>query len=190
MSRLSIDFVPSRRVPPGLRWLAAGAAVACGLASTHAWLDYREAYAAWELKVAEQTGEPQANQQTPRDSGQDDDTAAQLRQLRAMHARLDAAWIPLFDMMESIYRDDIAMLGFNADAGAGALSIEAEARDPQAMQDYLAALGTKGYLSRVHLVSQVRGAQLSGTGVRFSVQANWPVQPRVTTILGGPGSSQ
>jgi Tfp pilus assembly protein PilN len=184
MSRLAIDFAPRRRVPPALRWLAAALALAMGLASTHAYLDYREADDAWEKAVAEQALAAHEPEQEAH-AGQEDDTAAQLRQLRAIHARLDVAWMPLFETVETLHRNEVAMLSMNADAATGALAIEAEARDSQAMQAYLAALGTGGYLTRVHLVSQLRGAQLAGAGVRFAALAGWPALPRAAAGQAG-----
>lgn len=190
MSRLSIDFAARRRLPPGLRWLLAALALGAGLASAHAYLGYRGAAESWELAVAEQAGASQLQSQQQRDdagAAREDDTATQLRHLRAMHGRLDVAWIALFTVIEALHRNDVAMLSLSADAATGALAIDAEARDAKAMQDYLAELGTGGYLARVHLVSQLRAAQAPGGALRFTAQAAWPALPRVAVVPNVPG---
>jgi Tfp pilus assembly protein PilN len=165
---LRIDFGRRRALLPILRWLLAGCALAAGAASIQRHLDYREQAARWELA---QDAEAAPLEEPAPDAP--DELAARLRQADAARASVAVPWARLFETLEAVPAQDVALLNLGADAAAGTLTIEAEARSVAAMHAYLGALGDTGYLERVHLVSEQGAGQAGKPGVRFVALAHW-----------------
>lgn len=176
MSAARIDFAPRRSVLPLLRRVLALLALAACAASLERWFDYTAQADAWARE------QDAAEAVVPADAAPADgeDTAAALRQLGAARTALDAPWTPLLRGLEAVPLGDVALLNLSADAAAGTLNIEAEARDAQAMQGYLAALGNSAGLRRVHLIALQNGATPGKPGLRFTVQADWPAAAQGT----------
>lgn len=171
MSRLDIDFGARWPLLPAGRAVLALCALAAATVSVRYYLEYQASAErlalTWEASTLARTGPDTAG-----DPGAGADGEASPRLLAALAAAssLDAPWPALFARIEEVPLDAVALLQLDADAAAASLAIEAEARDPDAMREYVDALGESGYLTRVHLVAQ----QGAAPGPRFSVHAAWP----------------
>ena len=168
MKMLRIDFGRPRAMLPILRWTLAGCALVAGAVSLERHLDYREQAARWELARDADAGP--ADEPAPEAA---DELSARLRQVDGARASLAVPWTRLFETLEAVPAQDVALLNLGADAAAGTLTIEAEARGAAAMHAYLDALGETGALARVHLVSEQGRGQADKPGLRFVALANW-----------------
>ncbi len=111
-----------------------------------------------------------ATTRTPRrDPGREADQAARAEARRA----LDMPWGELLSTLQRTRPQDIALLGLEADARRGTLTLTAEARDYPAMIDYYAQLQSLPGLAIVSLAQH--GFQDDGDArpVRFILRGRW-----------------
>jgi hypothetical protein len=100
------------------------------------------------------------------------DDAARRAQFVTLELRLP--WNALFEAIELAAEPAVALLGIEPDVRRSALRITAEARNRQAMLDYVARLGAQPPIARALLESHAeRGA---GAPVRFTLIAYWESQ--------------
>lgn len=169
MSGLGLDFARPRTRAPWWAWALLSAGLAAAL-----WVTQQYRLAEREL-TAVQT-RLQALQATPaptriqrRDPVQEADLAARAA---ARHA-LDMPWGELLATLQSTRPPDIALLGLEADADRGTLTVTAEARDYTAMIDYYAQLQSAPGLADISLAQH--GFQDYGQArpVRFVLRGRW-----------------
>ena len=162
---LDLDFVAA----PRSTWLGrcvlfAGlvcAAVGAGFAAD-----------AWVARQAEQDalssltlGIPQRVARAPADP-------ALVRAAAIVRRELQMPWGQLLLALEKASTRDVAVLTIEPTAAQRTLRITADARNADAMLDYLAQLKQQS-LTQVVLTSHQFQAQTPGTPIRFQVQARW-----------------
>ena len=86
---------------------------------------------------------------------------------------LTAPWADLLDAIESAPQQSVALLAIEPSTAKQSFRLTAEARDPKAMLDYLAALQKDRRLVSAFLVSHQVQLQTPGRPIRFQVQAGW-----------------
>jgi len=111
------------------------------------------------------------------DAGHDSADSASLRQ-EMNHANevlrhLSLPWDKLFKAVESSATDQVALLSIQPDEKRGTVSIGGEAKNVEAMLDYVRRLQRSHTLSNIYLVNHQVEQQDPQTPVRFSVVATW-----------------
>ena len=167
LARLELDFAPARRnVPMG--WLL----LACGLViASVAGVQFRSAHAE---RLASATalstvsgrlmplGEADAPGVDPR--------AAKAAATVARDLRMP--WAELLSSLESVQARDVALLGVEPSASRHLVRITAEAKNLDAMLNYVDGLRGPAF-PEVTLTSHQFEPQTPGDPVRFVVQARW-----------------
>lgn len=83
-------------------------------------------------------------------------------------------WDKLFKALESSMNEDVALLSVQPDAVGGTVALDAEARDWDAMLDYIRRLNEGKFFTGVHLIShQIRQSDPQRP-VRFALSCTWP----------------
>jgi len=111
------------------------------------------------------------------DSGRDSADSAALRQeiTRANEVlkHLSLPWDKLFEAVESSASEQVALLSIQPDEKRGTVSIGGEAKNAEAMLDYVRRLQRSHMLSNIYLLNHQVEQQDPQTPVRFSVVATW-----------------
>lgn len=162
MKRLGIDFhkgrIGARRVAEWLL-LMASIGVIVGMA-----IHYR---ALW--KERQNIESVLAGQQTLSAGKDIDAIELELRKAAAVIEQLSFPWDRLFRTLEASSDENVVLLSVHPDAASKVVRLEAEAKDWNAMLDYMRRLGDNGLLGEVHLVShQIQQADPNGA-VRFTL---------------------
>jgi len=100
----------------------------------------------------------------------------EVRRASEILARLKLPWNELFGSVESAQSPDVALLAIESDTEKRRVKISAEAKDPQAMLDYLRFLQAQPTLSDIYLQSHQYQQQDPQHPVRFMLGANWSVR--------------
>ena len=90
---------------------------------------------------------------------------------------LQTPWSDLLSTLESAPHDGVALLIVEPSTTRQVVRVTAEARNPQAMLNYLGSLQSDQRLSQVLLQSHQVQANASGAPVRFQIQAGWGAVP-------------
>ena len=170
MRELDLDYQRRRINRLGLTLLAAGGLAAAG-ASFAVW-QQGQSVAALESRLA------RIERQAPTIRGgaarsSDPALARGVREAQAARELLDRPWNELFQALEQAQNGDIALLSIEPDADKGVLLITAEARQRQAMLDYLQRLEQTPALRNVFLVEHRVQSKVSERPIRFSLSAAW-----------------
>jgi Tfp pilus assembly protein PilN len=175
---LDLDFAPAARhvQPWGLALLGCGilAVLVGGFVWGEAW-SAQAAQAGTLASLDGQQAEADARSARPAtvSAGEQARNRATLRVARG----LQTPWFDLLSALESAPHDSVALLAIEPSIARQSVRLTAEARDPSAMLDYLAALQADSRLAQVMLVSHQVQAQAPGRPVRFQMQAAWGVSP-------------
>lgn len=163
---LRLDFVapsPERRAARAalaLGLLALAAAAAHALPAWQRWQHERQALAALPAAPVPRAAPPSRSE------------AAALRAAVQVQRELIAPWADLLRALESSASKDVALVAVEPAAERQTVKITAEARQLDAMLDFLVTLGSRG-LADVHLQSHQTQQQQPGAPIRFVVQARW-----------------
>lgn len=162
---LDLDFVAA----PRSTWLGRAVLVAglvCAMAGAALAAD------AWLARQAEQDAlSTLALEHPPRASLVPADPAL-VRSAAIVRRELQMPWGQLLLALERVPSRDVAVLTIEPAAAQRTLRITADARNADAMLDYLAQLKQQS-LTQVVLTSHQLQAQSPGTPIRFQVQARW-----------------
>jgi len=169
MSGLGLDFARPRPRAPSWAWLLLAGGLAAGL-----WMGQQYRQAERELAAAQsrlqglRVSAPTTRVQRP-DPALEAQRAARAEARRA----LDMPWDELLSTLQRTRPQGIALLGLEADARRGTLTLTAEARDYPAMIDYYAHLQALPVLANVSLAQH--GFQDDGQArpVRFVLRGRW-----------------
>lgn len=169
MSALGLDFARPRPRAPWWAWLLLALGLAAGL-----WVGLQYRQAERELAAAQTRLQGlRASSSTPRvqrrDPALEADRAARAEARRA----LDMPWGEILSTLQRTRPQAIALLGLEADARRGTLTLTAEARDYPAMIEYYALLQSMPRLADVSLAQH--GYQDDGNArpVRFVLRGRW-----------------
>lgn len=101
----------------------------------------------------------------------------QFQQAAAVIERIAFPWIRLFKALEASTGEDVVLLSVRPDVGGGIVTLNAEARDWNAMLDYIRRLGEDKFFADVHLVSHQIQANDPQQPVRFVLSCAWVSTP-------------
>ncbi len=170
--RLDLDYIaePRRSRWLGYALLAVALAVAADLV-----LRYREAQLALERieiakgLLASERPKPTA---VPRERLDE-----QARNAQTVMRQLSLPWAALIRTLEQGASQDVAILQLQPEAQQSLLRVQAEARNRDAMLDYLRRLAEAKTLTEVHLVSHQVQLEDPQQPVQFSLQARFRSAP-------------
>lgn len=179
MRALRLDF---QRNPRPLPWsglvLLASALVALALSAGH----YRalgQAIAQWEARLAhdERVAGRSARALRPASGEAARETALEVQHANEVLRQLSLPWDRLFRAVETSGGKNVALLSLEPDLRQGTVTITAEAKDFDAMLEYMRQLGKREVFGSVLLQNhQVQQADPEKP-VRFSLAATWKVTP-------------
>ena len=174
MRALTLDFMRTPRRDPwaGMLLLIAGA-LALGQVANHE----RALAGQIELADARLAVLAKGSQTKP---AQPMDAEAQQQEIRRANEilqQLALPWGALFKAIETSNEKEIALLAIQPDAGKRVLHLTGEAKNFEALLAYIARLEQSPMLSQVYLSSHELRLQDAEKPVRFSLVANWAVQP-------------
>ena len=169
MRRLELALIrePRRNIRAGAALLAVALAFAGDLAFEYEQLTAEIARKESQLARAAET-QPRGNAGTARGTSGEEIAVA-----RDTIRRLSMPWGNLFDALEEVSVDGVALLAIEPDTDAGTVLISGEAKNYLAVLNYLAVVSGAKSLHEVHLVHhenrQAGGAQT----VFYSISAVW-----------------
>lgn len=173
-ARLDLDFGTGWRRPrrAGVALLVAGAGAAI-FAVSHAGF----AYVDWQAEKARHDG---LLSQVQLLHGADQKTAATtpfqkagFRTAALIANQLRTPWPDLLKLLETVPMESVALLSVEPIAAGRQLRLSAEAKDLDAMLNYLDFLQRQPMLRGVTLLSHQVQKQSPGAPVRFQLQAQW-----------------
>ncbi len=169
MSALGLDFARPHPRAPWWAW----ALLALGLAAA-LWAGQQYRLAERELAAAQSRLQglrtpPSTPRTQRRDPGLEADRTARAEARRA----LDMPWGELLSTLQRSRPKDIALLGLEADARRGTLTLTAEARDYPAMIEYYASMQSLPALSNVSLAQHGYHDDGNARPVRFILRGRW-----------------
>ncbi len=171
-ARVNLDYVAAARRPPwlGVALLAIALAVAGGLL-----LEYRGAQSELARIEAAAGLVGPARQSAPRLSRERLDE--EVRDAERVVRQLALPWGTLVLAIEQAATRDVALLQLQPDADSRLVKLTAEARNREAMFDYVRRLGAAQGLGDVHVVSHQVQRDDPRRPVQFSVQASMKAAP-------------
>jgi len=92
---------------------------------------------------------------------------------RRVVSRFAIPWSALFQAVESVPRESVALLSIEPDPEAGIVTITGEAKDYLAALTYVARLRQQPGLARVHLARHETRTNESQRPVVFTISASW-----------------
>jgi hypothetical protein len=165
--RLELDYIAPARRPlwPGALVLALALGVAAALVAHHreAQLELGRLQAAASLVSTERRALPA----TPKQRLEEEAKAVQ-----AVMRQLSVPWGPLVHALEQSATRDVAVLQLQPDAENRLVRLSAEARNPEAMFEYLRRLGQARGLADVHLLSHQVQREDPQRPIQFTAQAS------------------
>lgn len=176
MRPLKLDFQPPRRSGPlGWSLLAVGGvlALSCLLVQQH--LSEQAAQQQGHLQTAQRVLTGDSGSKTSLTPAETREQAQNLAEMRKVSQQLRRPWEHLFAMLESMPRDNIALLALTPDARKGQVRISAEAKDLEAMLDFHRSLEASDELSDVSLLSHEIVANVPEHPVQFNLSASWEI---------------
>lgn len=108
-----------------------------------------------------------------RATGDADLSAEEMKRAGEVLERLALPWDKLFKAVESSASEHVALLSIQPDEKRGSVSIGGEARNVDAMLDYVRRLQQSGTLRNIYLVNHQVELQDAQMPVRFLVVATW-----------------
>jgi Tfp pilus assembly protein PilN len=172
MRALELDF---HREDLRARW-AGAALLAVALAGTLAVAaQYRHVAAGLAQAEADvrESGIAAKRKSIPHPSGDLQKVGLAIKRADEILLRLKLPWNALFASVESGSMPNVALLAIESDTDKGRVKISGEARDLEAMLDYLRFLGTQPTLAEVYLQSHQVQQQDPQRPVRFVLSADW-----------------
>lgn len=163
--RLELDFQagPYRPAWPGAALLALALVLALGL-----WLGYRDVQR--ELATLQETTGLVAQDTRAARPVNPARIDEQQKSVHFAMRQLALPWVPLIESLEQATTPDVAVLVLQPDGLQGVLRLTAEARNREAMFDYLRRLDGSATLAEVHLVSHQLQLDNPQRPVQFAVQ--------------------
>lgn len=176
MRALMLDFQPRPRASAfGWSLLLVGLLVGGAGLWTHLQLDAREQQAHGQLRHAQGQLHGDTEGVAGLSAAESREQASRMAEMRRISAQLRRPWERLFAMLETLPRDQIALLALTPDARKGQVRITAEAKDLEAMLEFHRQLEASDELSDVSLLNHEVDAKSAEHPVQFNLQASWEV---------------
>jgi len=170
LARLELNFAPTRRNAP-VGWLLLGVGL---VAATIAGVQFRSAHAERLVQEVQLSALGAKTAAALQGSGPPLDPRA--AKAAATVARdLQIPWADMLAALESVKTKEVALLAVEPSATRHNVHITAEAKNTDAMLDYVDALRGPSFPD-VSLSSHQVQVQTPGAPVRFVVQARWRAQ--------------
>lgn len=175
---IDIDFAPAARAPRPLGLVLLGVGALLTLLGGLVWSEAWSAQRAQAHSLSALLGREAASEAKPARAGPA--TAGELARSRAtlnVAHELQTPWSELLSALEAAPHSSVALLLVEPSIAKQQVRLTAEARQIDAMLDYLAALQSDARLSQVVLLSHQVQTKSPGNPVRFQLQAAWGGQP-------------
>ena len=172
MRAIHLDFVrkPTSISPLDMILLLAGVLVLLWIATAYRDLQREYVSLTSKLAPAQKTLRSQARRAPNVPTAE---SLAEAKQARDIADRLNLPWNELFIALETAQLRDVALMAVEPDSSKRSVRINAEARNFNAMLDYLNSLKRGGGLSNVYLENHQIQQQDPSRPLRFGVTANW-----------------
>ena len=176
MRALMLDFQPRRRASPlGWSLLAGGVVLVLSCIVIQQHLSEETEQQQGHLQPAQRVLTGDTGSKVSLTPAETREQAQNLAEMRKVSQQLRRPWERLFATLESMPRDNIALLTLTPDARKGQLRISAEARDLDAMLDFHRRLEASDELSDVSLLSHEIVANVPEHPVQFNLSATWEI---------------
>jgi Tfp pilus assembly protein PilN len=173
MRALDLEFQPRRSSPLAWSLLALGIGLLVALLiAQQLWQAERQALEAQVQRLEQQLGRRPASS-APLNSAASREQAERLAQMRSVSQQLQRPWEQLFDRLEGLPQEDVALLTLTPDARKGQLRISAEARNLEAMLQFHKRLESIDQLRDVSLLNHEINARQPEHPVQFNLSATW-----------------
>ncbi|HSV79865.1 MAG TPA: hypothetical protein VLK85_11780 [Ramlibacter sp.] len=177
---IELDFVPQRKPPSAMGWLALAAGVLAGLGVLVEHLDLREALADTQQRLARQERATQRAPGRPLGSNRGQQLPeAELRRAAQLAQELQRPWLGMLADIEAVADDDVALLAIESPSNrdGATLRLTGEGRSLEAVFAYAQRL-----LARPGLGSaRIEGYEVKKSGmaetVVFKLTARWKAVP-------------
>lgn len=170
MKRIDLDFLQGgarRTRAAGWALLAIGLLVAVTLTAHYGKLKKeQQRIRTMLMQQAEQQQAPSANVDIKA-------LEPQFQRAAAVIEQLAFPWNQLFVALESSMNEDVVLLSVQPDVAGGIVTLNAEARDWNAMLDYIRRLGQDKFFTDVHLVSHQIQLADPQKPLRFVLSCSW-----------------
>ena len=176
MRPLMLDFQPRRRSGPlGWSLLAIGGVLTLSCLFVQHHLSEQAALQHGHLQSTQRVLTGDNGSKTSLTPAETREQAQNLAEMRKVSQQLRRPWEHLFAMLESLPRDNIALLALTPDARKGQVRISAEAKDLEAMLGFHRNLEASDELSDVSLLSHEIVANVAERPVQFNLSATWEI---------------
>ena len=175
MRRLELDFQPRRTALSAWLLLAAGVGLLVGTLVLAQGFGQQQAALDQQLEAFERQLGKRPEHVASLTPAQSREQAEKLAQMRSVSQQLQRPWERLFDMLEALPQDDVALLTLTPDARKGQVRISAEARDLEAMLTFHKRLEASGELRDVSLLNHEIMAKQAEHPVQFNLSATWEI---------------
>ncbi|AIL61937.1 MULTISPECIES: PilN domain-containing protein [Pseudomonas] len=175
MRRLELDFQPRRTALSAWVLLAAGVGLLAGALVLAQGFGQQQAALDQQLEAFERQLGKRPEHVASLTPAQSREQAEKLAQMRSVSQQLQRPWERLFDMLEALPQDDVALLTLTPDARKGQVRISAEARDLEAMLTFHKRLEASGELRDVSLLNHEIMAKQAEHPVQFNLSATWEI---------------
>ena len=169
---LTLDFKRDAFVRKniGILLLLGGIGAGMGVALAYAVADKALLQVRQQTAELRRQGAPEAQPQSTMDVTQ---LAAEVKHANEIIRQLNMPWDKLFMALESAAHKDVALLSIQPDIRKQMLNISGEARNMEAMLDYLSQLRGQETLAKIVLSGHEIKLQDPDKPVRFSLSAKW-----------------
>lgn len=175
MRRLELDFQPRRTALAAWALLGLGASLLAGVIVLTQGFDQQQADLDHQVDVLERQLGKRPEHTSTLTPAQSREQTEKLAQMRSVSQQLQRPWERLFNMLEAMPQDDVALLTLTPDARKGQVRISAEARDLEAMLTFHKALEASGELRDVSLLNHEIMAKQAEHPVQFNLSATWEI---------------
>ncbi|MEG1042012.1 MAG: pilus assembly protein [Pseudomonas sp.] len=175
MRRLELDFQPRRTALSAWVLLAVGASLLAGAVVLGQHFNQQQAALEQQLETLERQLGKRPEHTASLTPAQSREQTEKLAQMRSVSQQLQRPWERLFDMLEALPQDDVALLTLTPDARKGQVRISAEARDLEAMLSFHKRLEASGELRDVSLLNHEIMAKQPEHPVQFNLSATWEI---------------
>jgi len=173
MANLHLDFVYPRRPTAAAGWLV----LAAGMLALVAVLVWNLGFVAPGAAAAETESARLRQELAAREPValqlKGGEVAVEWQKALAINQRLGAPWQKLFAVLESYVDEPVALLSIDPDLTKRDLVLTGEARNLEALLDYIRFLKRQSLLSEVTLLSHQINKQDRDRPVRFRISATW-----------------
>ncbi|MCW2271411.1 hypothetical protein D3C77_01250 [compost metagenome] len=175
MRRLELDFQPRRTGLAAWALLAVGASLVLGATLLQQGFSQQQEALEQQLQHVERQLGKRPETISSLTPAQSREQTEKLAQMRSVSQQLQRPWERLFNMLEGLPQDDVALLTLTPDARKGQVRISAEARDLEAMLAFHKRLEASGELRDVSLLNHEIMAKQPEHPVQFNLSATWEI---------------